>query len=110
MNHHKDLAPERQDRLRDTLSKLEDTHVLITDHVVEHGVAFFNAAAQAGLEGVMAKRLSSRYYPGKRSEDWIKIKVAHEDDFDIIGFTRRENINAISALIKSMRGSDPDAA
>ncbi|WP_189134435.1 non-homologous end-joining DNA ligase [Wenjunlia tyrosinilytica] len=27
-----------------------------------------------GLEGVIAKRLDSRYWPGKRSRDWIKIK------------------------------------
>jgi bifunctional non-homologous end joining protein LigD len=29
---------------------------------------------EQGLEGVVAKRLASRYRPGRRSDDWIKVK------------------------------------
>jgi bifunctional non-homologous end joining protein LigD len=33
-----------------------------------------------GLEGVLAKRLASRYLPGRRSTDWLKIKnVRHQE-------------------------------
>jgi bifunctional non-homologous end joining protein LigD len=32
------------------------------------------ACAQLGLEGVVAKRLESRYRPGVRSPDWLKVK------------------------------------
>jgi bifunctional non-homologous end joining protein LigD len=33
-----------------------------------------------GLEGVIAKRLESRYHPGRRSGDWLKIKnVRHQE-------------------------------
>jgi bifunctional non-homologous end joining protein LigD len=33
-----------------------------------------------GLEGVIAKRLESRYQPGRRSRDWLKIKnVRHQE-------------------------------
>lgn len=34
------------------------------------------ACAQMGLEGLMAKRASSRYRPGQRSSDWLKLKTA----------------------------------
>lgn len=37
--------------------------------------AVFDAAAGMGLEGVMLKRLDSRYEPGKRSQAWLKVKT-----------------------------------
>jgi len=36
------------------------------------GQAMLDASSKAGLEGVMAKRRSSTYQPGRRSPDWVK--------------------------------------
>jgi bifunctional non-homologous end joining protein LigD len=41
---------------------------------VGNGPAVFEASQAGGLEGVVAKRTSSLYTPGKRSKDWLKIK------------------------------------
>lgn len=41
---------------------------------------------QTGQEGVIAKRLTSRYLCGRRSPDWIKIKVNRSDEFLVVGF------------------------
>jgi len=38
----------------------------------EDGAALQSAALEQGLEGVVSKRLSSRYLPGRRSPDWLK--------------------------------------
>ncbi|HEV7646585.1 MAG TPA: DNA ligase D [Actinophytocola sp.] len=38
------------------------------------GAAMVETAREQELEGVVAKRLTSRYFPGRRSPDWIKIK------------------------------------
>ena len=38
------------------------------------GPAVLEASKAGGLEGVVAKRTSSTYTPGKRSKDWLKIK------------------------------------
>jgi bifunctional non-homologous end joining protein LigD len=38
----------------------------------EDGRALQTAALEQGLEGVVSKRLSSRYHPGRRSSDWLK--------------------------------------
>jgi bifunctional non-homologous end joining protein LigD len=38
------------------------------------GVAMQAESQRRGLEGVIAKRLSSLYMPGKRTGDWLKIK------------------------------------
>ena len=38
----------------------------------EDGAALQAATREQGLEGVVSKRLSSRYRPGRRSRDWLK--------------------------------------
>jgi len=42
--------------------------------VVGAGTAFFAAAVAQGHEGIVAKLLTSRYRPGRRSPAWLKIK------------------------------------
>lgn len=39
-----------------------------------------------GLEGVVAKRVDSRYHFGARSNDWQKLKFARTGDFVVIGW------------------------
>ena len=38
------------------------------------GAAMLEASRARGLEGVVAKRLTSPYRPGKRGRDWLKVK------------------------------------
>lgn len=42
------------------------------------GQSVLTAADHGGLEGVVAKRLTSTYQPGKRSRDWIKVPSVRE--------------------------------
>jgi bifunctional non-homologous end joining protein LigD len=56
------------------------------DHVVAHGEAFYEACADRHLEGVVAKRVASRYLAG-RSRDWLKIKCERRQEFVIGGWT-----------------------
>jgi bifunctional non-homologous end joining protein LigD len=60
--------------------------VRYVDHVTEHGPAFLEAAAEQGLEGIVAKRATSSY-TGGRSRDWIKIKCQRRQEFVIGGYT-----------------------
>ncbi len=39
------------------------------------GAPLFACCVQWGLEGLVAKRLNSRYRPGVRSRDWVKAKT-----------------------------------
>ena len=54
------------------------------------GVALSEAARASGLEGIVAKRLGSPYRPGRRSREWLKIKVVHEADVVIGGWSKGE--------------------
>jgi bifunctional non-homologous end joining protein LigD len=51
------------------------------------GAALVAATAEQGLEGVIAKRIDSRYRPGTRTNDWRKIKNRTEVELTIGGFT-----------------------
>jgi bifunctional non-homologous end joining protein LigD len=54
-----------------------------------------------GLEGVVAKRLSSPYSPGRRSPDWIKAPFIRTQEVVILGFKEGEGRRAgtIGALL-----------
>ena len=51
------------------------------------GPALVEATAEQGLEGVIAKRVDSRYRPGTRTKDWRKIKNRTVVELTIGGFT-----------------------
>lgn len=50
------------------------------------GTALFEAARSQGLEGIVAKKLTSRYEVGKRSKSWLKVKTTFEADVVIAGW------------------------
>jgi bifunctional non-homologous end joining protein LigD len=56
-------------------------------HVLTEGVAFFEAAKAQGLEGIVAKRRRGRYAPGRRSPDWLKLKVRPQQELVVGGWT-----------------------
>jgi bifunctional non-homologous end joining protein LigD len=54
------------------------------------GTEFFEAAKKMALEGIIAKKADSLYYPGKRTKDWLKIKVHNRQEVVICGYTKKE--------------------
>ena len=44
-------------------------------------------ARRFGLEGLIGKRAGSHYEPGRRSGNWIKLKLQQEQEFVIGGYT-----------------------
>ncbi|CAN5692321.1 ATP-dependent DNA ligase [soil metagenome] len=66
--------------LRDRLTLLDEALVtggrfVRSTAVPADGKDLFTAAEERGLEGLIAKRATSLYRPGKRSRDWLKLKV-----------------------------------
>jgi bifunctional non-homologous end joining protein LigD len=56
-------------------------------YVEKRGIDLFQLAKEKGLEGIIAKRKRSRYQPGRRSLDWLKIKARPQQEFVVGGFT-----------------------
>jgi bifunctional non-homologous end joining protein LigD len=76
---------ERKQILQKSLPKSDV--ILYCDHVDAEGKSLFREMKKMNLEGMIAKRKSSRYYIGKRTSDWLKIKNIQTQEAIIIGFT-----------------------
>ena len=64
------------------------------------GAALLEASADQGLEGVVAKRLDSRYAPGQRSLAWIKVKNKQRAELVIGGWLpEKERADRLGALL-----------
>src|SRR5260370_22614941 len=59
----------------------------VGSYVENRGVDLYRLAKEKGLEGIIAKRKTSPYRPGKRSQDWLKIKARPQQEFVVCGFT-----------------------
>ncbi|WFE25288.1 non-homologous end-joining DNA ligase [Solwaraspora sp. WMMD791] len=72
------------------------------------GPATRAAAAEHGLEGVVAKRHDAIYRPGVRSPDWVKVKIELTRDFVVGGW--RPGVRRVGGLLVGVPGRDPAGA
>src|ERR1700674_4589620 len=82
--------------IEESKAKLEESLKKLPG-VIRYSVPFtkdipelLDRAHKLGLEGLIGKRAGSRYEAGKRTSTWIKIKLHHEQEFVIGGFTEPE--------------------
>lgn len=78
---------ERKELLKILLNKYEFTNIIYSEHIVEKGLDQFDLALKNKSEGIIAKKANSTYIPGKRSNEWLKIKISNEEEAIIIGIT-----------------------
>jgi bifunctional non-homologous end joining protein LigD len=78
----------------------------------DDGPALRDAAAERGLEGVVAKRLDSRYEPGKRTRNWIKVKVRRRQEMVVGGWIAGEGnrTGRIGALLVGFHDAPGDGS
>jgi len=98
---------ERRKRLEQLLDKRNKT--VRFSESFDDGRALLRAAKQQKLEGIMAKRLESKYLPGKRTREWLKIKPHGRQEFVIAGYTRgqgRRSGTLGSLVLGAYRGEE----
>jgi bifunctional non-homologous end joining protein LigD len=61
-------------------------NIRFSDHQLEKGRELFELVKENGLEGIVAKRIDSRYV-SDRSSNWLKVKTSHTLDAVIGGWT-----------------------
>jgi len=78
------------------------------DHVVGEGRTLLTAAADQGLEGVVAKRLESVYQPGARTREWVKVKRVGRQEFVVGGWMagKGKRSHSIGALLIGVYDND----
>ncbi len=98
-----DLMEEPYERRRELLEGLElDGESWQTPSFSRgHAKELLAAAAEKDLEGIVLKRLDSRYVPGKRNGSWLKVKNLGRQEFVIGGWLPGEGRrqNSLGALL-----------
>ena len=75
---------ERRLRLEDLVGSADTgDRIQFSDHVIGNGSAVFAAAEELGVEGIVSKKINSRYRSGY-SKAWLKIKSYAEGEFVVI--------------------------
>ena len=77
---------ERKEALQKILPANNDI-IRYCDHVKEKGIEFFEVTGKHGLEGMIAKKANSKYYEGRRTDEWLKIKQVQTEEAIICGYT-----------------------
>jgi bifunctional non-homologous end joining protein LigD len=57
-----------------------------TPPVYDDGPMLLEATYQQALEGIVSKRLTSRYHPGRRSKDWLKFAHRRRESYVVGGW------------------------
>ena len=89
---------ERRELLSELLAK-PPSPIVESTFIIGRGKAFFAKAAEQDLEGVVAKRLESRYLPGERTRDWLKLKVRRSVDAVLLGLVRERGTGRVKSLV-----------
>ena len=69
----------------------EGYNLSVSRYIEKEGNTFFELIKREGLEGIVAKKKDGRYHIGKRTRDWLKIKVMQDEDLLICGYQQDEN-------------------
>ena len=85
---------ERRVALEKVFSRTGSSTLRISHQVRGDGRALYKQALDRGWEGLIAKHANSLYKSGKRSPDWRKIKLVHEQEFVIGGWTEPRQTRA----------------
>src|SRR5262252_6354891 len=80
---------DRKAALADIISPSAQGMLRYSDHQIGRGPEFLRRACGFSLEGIISKRRSDPYRPG-RGRSWLKVKCRNREEFVVVGFTDPE--------------------
>lgn len=92
---------DRKKLLEDVI--IDNKKCAISRYIVGNGIGLYELADEQKLEGIVAKRIESKYWFGKETKDWIKFKRMADEDFIICGFIKKSPMSTI--LLGQYRGN-----
>ena len=80
---------DRKSALAKIISPNQQGMLRYSDHQIGSGPKFLSQACHFALEGIVSKRRTEPYRPG-RSRSWLKSKCRNREEFVIVGYTDPE--------------------
>lgn len=78
---------DRKQLLSELLIEKDNVRQVLT---CKDGVALYQACKAQMLEGIVAKKADSKYRPGQRTKDWVKVKFTENGVFTVIGYRKND--------------------
>jgi len=88
---------ERKKKLQAILPR-RSARLRYSDHIIGNGEKLLHQFCAAQLEGVISKRVDSRYV-GSRIGSWLKIKCIQRQEFVVVGWTPSDKSRSFRSLI-----------
>jgi DNA ligase D-like protein (predicted ligase) len=95
----------RRSRLQELTGEHDPgSRIQFSEHVIGCGPEFFQRTCAMELEGIVSKKVTSRYCSG-RSRAWLKTKAFVEEEFVVVGCDRNEGGPPFALLASELNGS-----
>lgn len=97
-----DLTSLSLEQRREMLKKImpDSETIRLSENFQASASEFFKLSEKMGLEGIIAKKAGSQYFPGTRTKEWLKIKTQTRHEVVIGGYTKNEGSNkSFSSLL-----------
>jgi bifunctional non-homologous end joining protein LigD len=87
---------------------LDGDHWAVPSSFVGPGSDILDVARTLGVEGVVAKKATGRYRPGRRSPEWVKVKLMRTQEVVIGGWTQGQGARSgtLGALLVGIPGEE----
>jgi len=90
----------RRERLERLLRDHTSSQLRLSEFTTGNAPAMLRRAQSKGWEGIIAKRKDSAYRPGKRSHEWLKLKIEFRQELVVGGWTEpRRTRKYLGALL-----------
>ncbi|WP_263264554.1 DNA ligase D [Pseudomonas sp. RIT-PI-S] len=97
---------QRRAALEAILQASDDDGLRFSASFDESAAALLDTACQMKMEGLIGKRLGSPYV-NRRSNDWIKLKCKHRQEFVVVGYTEpKGSRSGFGALLLGLHDAD----
>jgi bifunctional non-homologous end joining protein LigD len=77
----------------------QGTIIRYTDSIDEKGETFYELAKENELEGIIGKKKTSLYMPGKRTRDWLKMPATTRQEFVVGGWVESNSGREFKSLL-----------
>jgi bifunctional non-homologous end joining protein LigD len=96
-NDLKELPLYQRKELLESLVKDQD--IFLFSESFDDGEALYDRVVKDNLEGIVAKMKESRYVPGARNYDWLKIPTRKRQEFVIGGWAESDKSRSFKSLL-----------
>jgi bifunctional non-homologous end joining protein LigD len=97
---------ERRSALAQILERSEGDTIRFSEDFGEDASDLLTSACQMNMEGLIGKRVGSTYV-SRRSDDWIKLKCKHRQEFVVVGYSEPKGARtSFGALLLGLHDKD----